>query len=51
MKSMGKCKKDVTTLLMHWSYVFLALTHRIVLFNRVDQELDDNCMPIMILIE
>ena len=26
--SMGWCKKDVTPLLIHWSYVFLALTHR-----------------------
>ena len=26
--SMGYCKKDVTPLLMHWSYVFLAITHR-----------------------
>ena len=26
--SMGWCKKDVTPLLTHWSYVFLALTHR-----------------------
>ena len=26
--SMGECKRDVTPLLMHWSYVFLALTHR-----------------------
>ena len=25
---MGECKKDVNPLLMHWSYVFLALTHR-----------------------
>ena len=24
----GKCKKDVTPLLTHWSYAFLALTHR-----------------------
>ena len=24
---MGYCKKDVTPLLTHWSYVFLALTH------------------------
>ena len=24
---MGWCKKDVTPLLTHWSYVFLALTH------------------------
>ena len=27
--SMGKCKKDVTPLLTHWSYVFLAINHRI----------------------
>ena len=26
--SMGYCKKGVTPLLTHWSYVFLALTHR-----------------------
>ena len=26
--TMGKCKKDATPLLTHWSYVFLALTHR-----------------------
>ena len=26
--SMVLCKKDVTPLLMHWSYVFLTLTHR-----------------------
>ena len=25
---MGWCKKDVTPLLAHWSYVFLALTHQ-----------------------
>ena len=25
--SIGLCNKDVTPLLMHWSYVFLALTH------------------------
>ena len=24
---MGQCKKDVTSLLTHWSYVFRALTH------------------------
>ena len=30
--SMGQCKKYVTPLLMHWSYVFLALTHR---FDRI----------------
>ena len=27
MISMGLCKKDVTVLLMHWSYVVLAPTH------------------------
>ena len=27
--STGRCKKDVTPLLTHWSYVFLALSHRI----------------------
>ena len=26
--SMGLCKKDVTPVLTHWSYVFLVLTHR-----------------------
>ena len=26
--SMGKCKKDITPLLTHWSCIFLALTHR-----------------------
>ena len=30
--SIGWCKKDVTPLLTHWSYVFLALTHRFVHF-------------------
>ena len=25
--AMGYCKKDITPLLMHWSYFFLALTH------------------------
>ena len=27
---MAKCKKDVTPLLTHWSYVFLALTHHVM---------------------
>ena len=26
--SLGYCKKDITPLLTHWSYVFLALTQR-----------------------
>ena len=25
---MGECKKDITPLLTHWSYIFLALTHQ-----------------------
>ena len=25
---MGLCKKDITPLLVHWSYVFLAQNHR-----------------------
>ena len=28
--SMGYCKKDVTPLLMHWSYIFLVLSHQYV---------------------
>ena len=31
--SMGECKKDVTPLLTHLIYVFLALTHRIWVLN------------------
>ena len=31
--SMGYCKNDVTPLLMHWSYVFLALTQLYILCN------------------
>ena len=30
MTSMGYCKKDVTPLLMRWSYVFLEPTHRYI---------------------
>ena len=26
--SMGQCKKNITTLLTHWSYIFLVLSHR-----------------------
>ena len=32
---MGQCKKDVTPLLTHWSYIFLALTHRYDIFSAV----------------
>ena len=28
--SKGQCNKDVTPLLMHWSYIFLALSHRYI---------------------
>ena len=31
--SMGQCKRDVTPLLTHWCYVFLALTHQSVDYN------------------
>ena len=31
--SMGKYKKDVTPLLMHWSYIFLVLTHQYFLHS------------------
>ena len=31
--SVGYCKKDVTPLLTHWSYVFLALTNRCLFFS------------------
>ena len=31
---MGKCKKDVTPLLTHWSYIFLALTHHVNLWQK-----------------
>ena len=27
---MGYCKKDVTPVLYHWSYIFLALTHQYI---------------------
>ena len=30
--SMGYCKKDVTPLLTHWSYIFLELTHACHIF-------------------
>ena len=30
--SMGLCKKEVTLLLTHWCYVFLALTHRYIIW-------------------
>ena len=30
---MAKCKKDITPLLTHWSYVFLVLSHRIDTFS------------------
>ena len=28
IKSMGECKEDVTPFLMHWSFIFRALTHQ-----------------------
>ena len=41
--SMGQCKKDVTPLLMHWSYVFLALTHQHGFIVR-DYSLQNKCL-------
>ena len=35
---MGYCKKDVTPLLTHGSYVFLALTHRYVEMYSLPQQ-------------
>ena len=32
--SMGYCKKDVNSLLTHWSCIFLALTHRFYIVRR-----------------
>ena len=32
---MGECKKDITPLLTHWSYVFLASTHRYDLSQQI----------------
>ena len=41
-KSMAQSKKDVTPLLMHWSYIFLALTHRYysIAITEVEQKKD-----------
>ena len=36
--STGCCKKDVTPLLTHWSYIFLALTHRFEHFDTLRPE-------------
>ena len=46
-QSMGWCKKCVTPLLMHWRYVFVALTHRPVLQFCVckPKEADLNLLP------
>ena len=31
-KLMGECKKDITLLLRHWSYIFLALTNHVIIY-------------------
>ena len=36
--SMVWCKKDVTPLLTHWSYIFLALTHQCITTHGVGGE-------------
>ena len=40
--SMGQCKKEVTPLLTHWSYVFLTLIHRYGPFstNRIREQFE-----------
>ena len=42
MRPTGKCKKDVTPLLTHWSYVFLALTHQYFLVFLQEETVDGN---------
>ena len=50
--SIGYCKKDVTPLLTHWSYVFHALTHWYMKFHiipyihKVCKYMYHNCWPI-----
>ena len=41
--SMGYCKKDVTPLLRHWSYVFLVLTHRLKMVMRATRNFHRIC--------
>ena len=38
--SMGYCKKDITPLLTHWSYVFFAQTHGYTLYPSSNGTLD-----------
>ena len=39
---MGYCKKDVTPLLMHWSYVFPVLTHQNIFLHRLKMQMHFN---------
>ena len=41
IKSMGWCKKNITQLLTHWSYIFLALSHRNIVSNLVNTALQN----------
>ena len=34
---MGYCRKDITPVLTHWSYAFLALTHRYITLQPLDK--------------
>ena len=52
----GYCKKDVTPFLTHWSYFFLALTHRYeVVWTQSDQDFGyyftDNILKLIFLLE
>ena len=44
--SMGWCKKDVTPLLTHWSYVFLPLSHRYEKYSNNKSDLTLLCIRI-----
>ena len=46
--SMGWCKKDVTPLLTHWSYVFLAQTHRSYPMTTLFTDASVLCVAMMI---
>ena len=45
---MGQCKKDITPLLTHWSYVFLALTHQYVKYTMIPSNVKYTMIPSMV---
>ena len=44
---MGWCKKYVTQLLTHWSYIFLTLTHRVMLFLSLIWDIVGPCVRVI----